>query len=55
VRTGDLIVKFAGVDVKTLEDLTLALRTRRAGDRVAVVIVRDGRERRMEAILAERH
>ena len=55
VRTGDLIVKFAGVDVKTLEDLTLALRTRRAGDRVDVVIVRDGRERRMEAILAERH
>jgi aminopeptidase YwaD len=55
VRTGDLIVKFAGVDVKTLEDLTLALRTRRAGDKVDVVIVRDGRERRMETILAERH
>jgi hypothetical protein len=55
VRTGDLIVKFAGVDVKTLEDLTLALRTRRAGDRIDVVFVRDGRERRVEAILAERH
>lgn len=55
VRTGDLIVKFAGVEVKTLEDLTLALRGRRAGDRVDVHIVRDGRERRVEATLAERH
>jgi aminopeptidase YwaD len=54
VRTGDLIVRFAGVDVKTLEDLTLALRGRRAGDRVDVHIVRDGRERRVEATLAER-
>jgi hypothetical protein len=54
VRTGDLIVKFAGVDVKTLEDLTLALRDRRAGERVEVQIVREGRERQVEATLAER-
>ena len=54
VRAGDVIVKFAGVVVNTLEDLTFALRTRRAGDRVEVVVMRDGREHRAETVLEER-
>jgi S1-C subfamily serine protease len=40
--------------VKTLEDLTFALRGHRPGDRVEVVVVRDGREHRTEAVLEER-
>ena len=47
-------MRFAGVTVKTLEDLTFALRGRRPGDRVEVVIVRDGSEQRVEAVLEER-
>jgi hypothetical protein len=54
VQAGDIIVKFAGVEVKTLDDLTFALRGRRAGDRVDVVVVRDGQERRVRAVLDER-
>jgi hypothetical protein len=54
VVAGDRVVKFAGVEVKTLEDLTFALRGRRSGDRVSVVVVRDGRERQLEATLEER-
>ena len=54
VRPGDRIVKFAGVSVKSLDDLMMALRRRRAGDRVDVYLVRDGRERRVEATLVER-
>jgi hypothetical protein len=54
VQAGDVIVKFAGVEVATLDDLTFALRTRRAGDRVEVVVVRDGQERQVQAILEER-
>lgn len=54
VRAGDVIVKFAGVDVKTLEDLTFALRGRRSGDEVQVVVLRDGREETVRAVLAER-
>lgn len=54
VRAGDVIVKFAGVDVKTLEDLTFVLRGRRAGDEVQVVVLRDGREETVRAVLAER-
>jgi aminopeptidase YwaD len=54
VRAGDVIVKFAGVDVKTLEDLTFVLRGRRPGDEVQVVVRRDGREETVRAVLAER-
>ncbi len=55
VQPGDLIVRFAGVDVKTLEDLHAVLRGRRAGDRVHVVLQRDGQTRSVETTLAERH
>jgi hypothetical protein len=54
VRAGDVIVKFAGVDVKTLEDLTFVLRGRRVGDEVQVVVLRDGHEHTVRAVLAER-
>jgi len=54
VQAGDVIVKFAGVDVKTLEDLTFALRARRPGDQVQVIVLRDGQERAVQAILGER-
>jgi S1-C subfamily serine protease len=49
-----VIVRFAEVDVKTLEDLTFALRSKRPGDRVAVGIVRGGQPRQVEATLEER-
>ncbi|PYO02620.1 MAG: aminopeptidase [Candidatus Rokuibacteriota bacterium] len=54
VQAGDVIVRFAGVDVKTLEDLTFALRGHRAGDRVDVVVERDGREHQVSAVLETR-
>ena len=54
VQPGDLIVKFAGVDVQTLEDLHGLLRGRRAGDRVPVVLLRDGQPRSVEATLVDR-
>ena len=54
MRAGDIIVQFAGVTVKTLDDLTFALRGQRAGQRVEIVVVRDKRQHRMEAVLEER-
>jgi hypothetical protein len=54
LRAGDVIVRFAGVDVKTLEDLTFALRAKRPGDRVGVTVMRDGQARELEATLEER-
>lgn len=54
MRAGDIIVQFAGVTVKTLDDLTFALRGQRAGQRVEILVVRDRQEYRLEAVLEER-
>jgi hypothetical protein len=54
VQAGDVILKFGGVTVKTLEEFTFVLRSRRPGDRVEVVLSRDGREQTVEARLEER-
>ncbi len=54
VKAGDIIVRFAGVEVKTLEDLTFALRSKRSGDRVEVILLREGKEISTEATLEPR-
>jgi aminopeptidase YwaD len=54
LQAGDVIVRFAGVTVRTLDDFVFALRGRRAGDAVEVGYVRDGRERAAQATLEER-
>jgi hypothetical protein len=54
LRAGDIIVHFAGVGVKSLDDLVFALRSRRAGEVVEVRYLRDGVERAVRATLEER-
>jgi S1-C subfamily serine protease len=54
VQPGDVIVRFDGADVQTLEDLTSALRDRRAGDRGELVVRRDGRDHTLSAVLETR-
>lgn len=54
LKAGDVIVRFAGVGVKSLDDLVFALRGRRAGDAVEVIYLRDGVERAAQATLEER-
>jgi peptidase M28-like protein/PDZ domain-containing protein/PA domain-containing protein len=54
IRAGDVLVEFGGVKVKTLDDMAFALRRKRAGEDVDVVIVRDGRVERLRATLEER-
>jgi hypothetical protein len=54
VKPGDLVVRFAGRDVPTLEELLAVLRGRRGGDRVHVVLRRDGQTRSVEATLVDR-
>jgi hypothetical protein len=54
VQPGDLVVRFDGVRVETLDDLHAVLRGRRAGDRVHVVLSRGGQTRSVEATLADR-
>jgi hypothetical protein len=54
LQAGDVIVNFAGIAVKNLQDLTFALRTRRAGDRIDITFLRRGKEERTQATLERR-
>jgi Zn-dependent M28 family amino/carboxypeptidase len=54
LQAGDVIVRFGGVSIRTLDDFTFVLRTRRAGDTVEVTVVRDGVERTLQATLEQR-
>ena len=54
LRAGDVIVRFGGVTIRTLDDLVFALRSRRPGDAVEVSYLRDGAEQAARATLEER-
>ena len=54
LRSGDIVVRLGGVTVRTLDDLVFVLRSRRAGDAVEVVYLRDGVEHRAQAVLQTR-
>jgi membrane-associated protease RseP (regulator of RpoE activity) len=54
LQGGDVIVRFGDLDVKTLDDLMFALRGRRGGDRVTVLVQRSGQRHELEATLEER-
>ena len=51
VRAGDVIVGIDGKRIETVEDLFADLNTRRPGQRVSVVIVRDGDRRTVQITL----
>jgi len=44
LKAGDVIVKFAGKTVTGLHDLSYVLREKKPGDKVEVVVLRDGKE-----------
>ena len=54
LRKGDILIRLGGKDVKDLEGFTEALRAHRPGDEVEVVVLRDGREVGLRAILGRR-
>ncbi len=54
LQAGDVVVRFAGTTIRNLDDLSLALRSKRPGDRVEFVYLRDGAELKAGATLGER-
>ena len=44
LRGGDIMISFAGMPIKTLYDFTFALREKKPGDRVDVIVMREGKE-----------
>jgi S1-C subfamily serine protease len=54
LSAGDVLVRFGGVQVRSLDDFAFALRSHRAGDEVEVQYLREGEERMGRATLQER-
>jgi hypothetical protein len=54
VKEGDIIIKFGGHEIADIYDYTDAIKERRPGDTVDVVVVRDGKEVALKATLASR-
>jgi predicted metalloprotease with PDZ domain len=52
IKAGDVIVKFGDSKIAGLEDIDGALRKYKAGDKVPVVILRDGKEQELTVTLA---
>ena len=53
-RRGDVLIAFGGTRISTLYDFTFALRDKRPGDKVEVVVLRDGKEVRAIVELTNR-
>lgn len=54
LQEGDIMVKMAGVQVTNLHDLVFVLRSKRAGDNIEVVFLRNGHEMRTITTLDRR-
>ncbi len=54
LRGGDLMVEFDGKQIQNLNDFVYALRQKKPGDRVAVVVKRNGEDVRVNVTLEAR-
>jgi serine protease Do len=53
IKAGDVVLRVADQAITTSQDITAAVRSHNVGDRVKVVVWRDGRQLTLEATLAE--
>jgi len=54
LKEGDIIIQLAEIKVEGLEDLTTALRSKKPGERVEIVILRQGKPLTLQATLGSR-
>lgn len=54
LKGGDLLVEFAGAPIRDVTALTIALRKHKAGDKVKVAVLRDGKRQVFEVTLGKR-
>jgi hypothetical protein len=54
LKKGDIVVKFAGKNVGTLQDYTEYLKAARPGDKVEIVVKREGKDTTLSAVLGTR-
>ena len=54
IQKGDVLVKFGEYDVQSLRDFAFALRQHKPGDKVKLVVIRDGEEVTLETTLTSK-
>jgi S1-C subfamily serine protease len=54
MKEGDIIVEFGGTEISDLYAYTYALRDRKPGDEVTVVVLRDGERVSLTVVLGRR-
>jgi S1-C subfamily serine protease len=54
IRPSDIVASFAGEAIETMDDLVVAIRQHRVGERVEMVVVRDGRRLTLSATLGDK-
>jgi len=55
IREGDILIKVADTEIAQPDQVTDALRNKKPGDKVSVVVERDGKEKTLSAKLTSRH
>ncbi len=53
IQEGDVILRFAGKKPKDFEALAAAVRSRKPGDKVEVIVLRDGEDQKLEVVLGK--
>lgn len=53
LRIGDVIIKFDGKDVKTMNELNAIKNTHKIGDEITLVVNRSGEEKEIKLTLSE--
>ncbi|MBI4488850.1 MAG: PDZ domain-containing protein, partial [Deltaproteobacteria bacterium] len=54
LKEGDIIIQLAGIEVQNLEDLVSALRSKKPGERVEILVLRQGKPLTLQATLGSR-
>jgi S1-C subfamily serine protease len=55
MRKGDVLVRLAGSEIASVEDFMFVLTSRKPGETVQAVVVRDGKEVELEVTFQEGH
>ena len=53
IKTGDVIIKINGIDIKTIDELNQEKEKFKAGDTVTVTFIREGEEKTVDLVLQE--
>ncbi len=54
MRQNDVVVSFDGEKIETMDDLIVAIREHRVGEKVSLVVVRDGKRQTVQATLGDK-